>query len=255
VARAVGLSGLVLSGLYVLGTVGILLVLPLKQIGLTAGLVESFKAIFGASSPLPWILGIAVMAAYFGNMVTWSLGANRSAAEAADAGEMPKIFARESKRGTPVLAFVLTGFVSTVVLLFAGLFLKNQDNLYFALFASSSVIFLLPYVLMFPAIIRLRSIDAGAERPFRVPGGVVGLWVSVVLATGWVVASLVLFLWTPGQSVDWSYTGPLVAIVGAAIVVGEVLVGWCLRGGRAASAISDDERDNLAQAELAKGAS
>jgi amino acid transporter len=229
VARGIMLSGVVLSALYVLGTVGILLVLPVKTIGLTAGLVQSFKAIFGASSALPWILGVAVMAAYFGNMVTWTLGANRSAVEAANAGELPKIFARETRRGSPLWAYLLTGIVSTVVLLFAGIFIKNQNNLYFAMFAASSVIFLLPYLLMFPAVIRLRKIDPHRRRPFKVPGGTAGLWVAAVLATASVAASLVLFLWTPGVAVDWSYTGPLVAIVAGALIIGEAVVAWCLR--------------------------
>jgi glutamate:GABA antiporter len=126
-------------------------------------------------------------------------------------------------------AYVMTGVISTVVLLFAGIFIKDQNNLYFALFAASSVIFLLPYVLMFPAVIRLRRLDPGAERPFRVPGGMVGLWVAVILATVSVVASLVLFLWTPGAPVDWSYTGPLVGICAAALVAGEVVVARSLR--------------------------
>ena len=229
VARGIMLAGGLLSVLYVLGTVGILLVLPMKTIGLTAGLAQTFKAIFGASSPLPWILGVAVMAAYFGNMVTWTLGANHSAVEAAAAGELPKIFGRETRRGTPLWAYILTGVVSTVVLLFAGIFLKNQNDLYFAVFAASSVVFLLPYLLMFPAVIRLRKIDPDRLRPFRVPGGRVGLWACVVLATVSIAASLVLFLWTPGAPVDWSYTGPLLAIVAAALVGGELIVAWCMR--------------------------
>ena len=244
ILRAIPLSGLILSGLYVLGTVGILLVLPVEKIGLTAGLVETFKAIFGSGSPLPWILGIAVLGAYLGNMVTWTLGANRSAVEAANAGELPKIFASETRRGSPLWAYILTGIISTVVLLFAGIFLKDQDNLYFALFAASSVIFLLPYVLMFPAIIRLRKVDPGTDRPYRVPGGTFGLWLSVALATGSVIASLVLFLWTPGVPVVWGYTGSLVAICAGAIVAGEIVVGYSFRrirtgsedGGEGASA-------------------
>ena len=235
IARGILLAGGILSALYVLGTVGILLVLPLKTIGLTAGLVQTFHAIFGASSALPWILGIAVMAAYFGSMVTWTLGSNRSAVEAADAGELPKIFGRETRRGTPLWAYILTGVVSTIVLLFAGLFLKNQNSLYFAIFAASSVIFLLPYLLMFPAVIRLRRIDPDRPRPFRVPGGTIGLWIAAILATASVAASLVLFLWTPGVAVDWSYTGPLVAIVAAAILAGEIIVARCMRRLRQAS--------------------
>lgn len=228
VARAVFISGALLSVIYVVGTVGILLVLPVKQIGLTVGLVQSFNAIFGAGSPLPWILGIAVMAAYLGNMVTWTLGANRSAVEAAEAGELPKLFASETRRGTPKGAFILTGLIGTGVLLFAAAFIRNQNDLYFALFAASSVIFLLPYLLMFPAVIRLRRTDALEPRPFRVPGGLVGLWVAVIFSTASIMASVVLFLWTPGQAIDWSYTGPLLAIVIVAIAVGEAIVVRCL---------------------------
>jgi glutamate:GABA antiporter len=229
ISRAILFSGVLISALYVLGTVGILLVLPLKTIGLTAGLVQTFQAIFGAHSALPWILGLAVMAAYFGNMVTWTLGANKSAVEAAEAGELPKLFGSETKRGTPKWAYLLTGIVSTVVLLIAGLFIKNQNNLYFALFAASSVIFLLPYLLMFPATIRLRRIDPDRERPFKVPGGAIGLWACVALATVACAASLVLFLWTPGAPVAWSYTGPLIGIAMGAIVAGEIVVAWCMR--------------------------
>lgn len=230
ITRGIMSAGVLISALYVLGTVGILLVLPLKTIGLTAGLVDTFKAIFGASSALPWILGIAVMAAYFGNMVTWSLGANKAAVEAAESGELPKLFAKETRRGTPLWAYLLTGLISTVVLLIAGIFIKNQNDLYYAVFAASSVIFLLPYLLMFPAAIRLRRIDPDRERPFRVPGGAIGLWISVILATAACAASLVLFLWTPGVAIAWSYTGPLVGIAAGAIVVGEVIVAWSLRG-------------------------
>lgn len=226
VARGIGLSGMVISALYILGTVGILLALPLKQLGLTAGLVETFQAVFGSGSPLPWLLGIAVMAAYVGNMITWSLGANRSAMEAAEAGRLPMVFAVETRKGSPLWAYVLTGLVSTTVLLFAAIFLRSQDRLYYAIFAASSVIFLLPHVLMFPAVIRLRRIDPGTERPFRVPGGAVGLWLAVALATGSVLAALVLFLWTPGVPIDWSYTGPLLGIVAAALAVGEVVIAW-----------------------------
>lgn len=82
---------------------------------------------------------------------------------------------------------------------------------------------------MCPAIIRLRRTDPLLERPFGIPGGRIGLWACVILATGAVLSSLILFLWTPGSPVDWSYTGPLLAIFGAAVAVGEVLVAWSLR--------------------------
>jgi len=52
-------------------------------------------------------------------------------------------------------------------------------SLYYAVFAASSVVFLLPYLLMFPAALRLRIKDPERPRPFRVPGGTVTLAVLV----------------------------------------------------------------------------
>jgi amino acid transporter len=236
IRRGMFRAAAILSAFYVLGTVGMLLALPTEKIGLTEGLVETFKAVFGQGSVWPWVLGLAVMATYLGNMVTWTLGANRTAVEAAHDGELPKLLRAETRRGAPLWAFLLSGVIATVVLLFAGAFIKTQDNLYFAIFASSSAIFLLPYLLLFPAAIRLRRLDPDRHRPYRVPGGPAGIWVAVILATGSILASLVLFLWTPGEPIDWSYTGPLVGIVVATIAVGEVVVSRSLRRSTAAAA-------------------
>ena len=227
--RAILMSGLVVAGLYVAGTVGMLLAMPVAQIGLTEGLVDTFKVIFGNLSGFVWLLSLGVMATYFGNMVTWALGANKAAAEAAAAGELPAILGRENRRGSPVWALVLTGLIATVVLLVTGIFITSQDNLYFAIFAASSAIFLLPYLWMFPAVIRLRQTDPARRRPFRVPGGLPGLWLCTVLTTAGSLATLVLFVWTPGEPIDWSYTGPLMGLVVAAVVVGELIIAYCFR--------------------------
>ena len=115
---------------------------------------------------------------------------------------------------------------------------RKRSGSFSASFASSSAIFLLPYLLLFPAVIRLRRLEPDQPRPFRVPGGRVGVWAAVILATGSILASLVLFLWTPGVAVEWSYTGPLLGIVAAAIAVGEVVVRRSLN--RASGSTTDD---------------
>ena len=89
-------------------------------------------------------------------------------------------------------------------------------------------------------MIRLRRLEPDQPRPFRVPGGRVGVWSAVILATGSIVASLVLFLWTPGVAVEWSYTGPLLGIVAAAIVAGEVVVRRSLHRSSGSSDVEAD---------------
>ena len=231
IPRAIATSSLTIAFLYVLGTVGILLALNLKDIGLVTGLKDTFDKIFGTDTVLVYALGVAAIYTYFTNMTTWSMGANRSAVEAAQAGELPAVLGREHPvHRTPAMAFVIMGIVATAVLLFAAAFIKTQDSLYYALFAASSVIFLLPYLLLFTAFLRLRHIDADRPRPYRAPGGNVGAWLWAGVATAAIAASTILFLWPeiPNAPEDWSYTGPLLAIVAVTLIVGEILVARCM---------------------------
>jgi amino acid transporter len=235
--KAFAWSGVIVGSLYFLGTLGILMALSMKDLGLVSGLVDTFRSIFGRSGlgdVAVYALGLAALYTFLTNMTTWSMGANRAAVEAAKEGELPTIFGREHPvHRTPTFAFVTMGLVSSGVLLGTALLLDEQDTLYYAIFAASSVVFLLPYLLLFPSFLRLRSLEPDAHRPYRAPGGALGAWTWAALTTAGIAGTLVLFLWTPGEPVDWNYTGWLAAIVVASVAVGEVLVARSLRRSRA----------------------
>jgi amino acid transporter len=88
------------------------------------------------------------------------------------------------------------------------------------------VIFLLPYLLMFPSVAFLRYRDPDRPRPFRIPGGDRLVIVMAVVTSVFIVAGVVLFLWPeiPNAPAEWSYTGPLVGIVAVTLIVGEVML-------------------------------
>jgi glutamate:GABA antiporter len=230
IPRAIFTSGALIAFLYMFATIGILLALSLTKLHLVEGLVETFKAIFGSKGVgevIVYALGIAALYTYFTNMTTWTMGANRSAVEAAAEGELPKVLGREHPtRHTPVGALIATGVISTVVLVVTALFINTQDSLFFGIFAASSVIFLMPYLLMFPAVAILRYKDPDRPRPFKIPGGnrlVIGY---AVITCVFIAAGVLLFLWPeiPNAPEEWSYTGPLLGIVGATLVAGEVML-------------------------------
>jgi len=235
IPRTLFTSGGILAFLYVFATIGILLALPLKDLGLVEGLVDTFKQIFGTTgvgNVLVYVLGIAAMYTFFTNMTTWSMGANRSAQEAALNGELPAVLGREHPvRRTPVVAYVVSGVIATAVLLFAALFVSSQDDLFYAIFSASAVVFLMPYLLLFPAAWTLRRKDPDTARPYRVPGGNAVLAVLSALTTLIIFATFVLFLWPeiPNAPAAWSFTGPLLAIVGATLVAGEIIVARQMR--------------------------
>ncbi len=230
IPRALFTSGAAIAFLYLFATIGILLALSLTKLELVQGLIDTFEVIFGSSGVAKvavYALGIGALYTYFTNMTTWTMGANRSAVEAANEGELPRVLGREHpEHRTPVAALVVTGIISTGVLVVTALFINTQDNLFFAIFAASSVIFLMPYLLMFPAVVVLRRKDPELERPFRVPGGDWVVWLCTTVTTLVIAAAIVLFVWpeVPKAPEEWSYTGPLLGIAVAALVVGEVII-------------------------------
>jgi amino acid transporter len=88
------------------------------------------------------------------------------------------------------------------------------------------------YILIFPALLTLRRKYPNVKRPFVVPGGNTGAWVSVVLATFWVVAATVFALWPGLFTSQWSadtggvsrvtfeiYTAVVVVVLGTLAVI------------------------------------
>lgn len=226
---AVITAGLLISAFYLLATFGILVALPIADIGLIEGLLDTLRALLAGAPALNLIivvLGVAAVFTILANLVTWSMGANRAAQAAAADGELPKVFGllRKSNQ-TPVGAYVLTGLVSTGVIIAYGVLARSAEDLFWSLFAFSSVIFLLPYLALFPAFLRLRHKDGATPRPYRVPGGVLGAWILAALCTLFILQAIVFFLWVPGVAVDWSKTGPILAGITVTLAIGEGVIG------------------------------
>jgi amino acid transporter len=206
VPRAVLISGLIIISLYTFATIAMLAAIPSGEIDLVEGLIDTLYRLFGDTGmggALVTLLGLFALYTFFSNGVTWALGCNRAAAEAALEKELPHQFAIESKRGTPVGAAVMMGLVATVVLLLYGAMAGSKEDLFWSLFAFSAVIFLLPYLGMLLAFIKTRKRDPDHVRPFKIPGGLV---VAQILA--WVCftvlsLSIVLFVYTPGEGIQW----------------------------------------------------
>ncbi len=129
------------------------------------------------------------------------MGCNRAAAEAGIEGELPRLFALETRRGTPLGAAVVMGAFSTGVLLLYGGLASSSEDLFWSLFAFSAVIFLLPYLGLMLAFVHARRHDAGRHRPFAVPGGMGVARTCAYVCFAALAASIVLFIYTPGEGI------------------------------------------------------
>ena len=224
IPRAILTSGIFIFLAYILGTFAILAAVPIEDIDLVEGLVDTLRQLFGTSTigvAAATVLGVFALFTFISNATTWALGCNRAAAEAAIDGELPNFLATEhSKYGTPVGAAVTMGVIVTAILLTYGFVAGSNEDIFWKLFAASAVLFLLPYIGAVLAFYRARKSEPDRARPFRVPGGMPVVSVITAVCTTILVMSILLFMYVPGAGFD------LPVVIGAAvsILVGEFAI-------------------------------
>jgi len=222
------IGGLVIAAVYMLGGFGISAVIPANEVDAAAGLVEAVMVMIGRQDGLfIGIVAMLFMVTLFGNMISWSLGANNTACYAAERGDMPAVFTKRwSRNGMPVGAVIINAIVASVVCVL-GVFitiLSPGSELFWSFFATNLVLLLLSYVPIFPAFLKLRKVDPTAKRPFRVPGGPVLLNIMAYAPLVLILVSVV-FCAVP-MSFDRATLGAVLPItIGSVvcIVMGDVL--------------------------------
>jgi len=207
-------------------------------------LIHTYTCLVGKPGDNALVIALCVMLLYslVANMVTWSMGANRSAAEAANRGDLPSLFAKlHSTYRTPAHSAVLTGVISTGVLVgflvHQGFlesdfdwnhFKTNFSTLFWITFAFSVVVFLLPYLLLFASFLKLRLADPNTPRPYRVPGGYPTAILLTIVCILFILVAIGLLLF-PGvnegiDKIDMDQAKFIGAWLLATVGAGEVLV-------------------------------
>ncbi len=225
IPQAIVAGGLVIAAIYLFSGFGIGAAIPISEIDTSSGLIDAVSLITGKTGGL-FIAGVALLflITLFGNMISWSMGVNSVAAYAAQNGDMPQVFARKSpKNDMPTGAAVMNGIVATIVVLIAPL--MPSENLFWAFFALNLVMFLLSYIPMFPAFLKLRRTDPDTPRPFRVPGssGVLKIMAFVPVA---LIAVALIFTAIPLSFDPETLENVLPTTIGSVlfIVIGELMI-------------------------------
>lgn len=229
IPQAIITGGLVIAAIYLFSAFGIGAAIPTRDISVDSGLIDAVSLITGRSSGFfVGAVALLFLITLFGNMISWSMGVNSTAAYAADNGDMPAVFRRRRKKnGMPVGAALTSGVVaSAVCLLGVAIGLISPDSsLFWSFFALNLVMLLLSYVPVFPAFLRLRRDDPDGERPFRVPGkgGLLKLiaYVPMVLILVSVVFTAVPLSFDRGSL---SYYLPITIGSVISIILGEILI-------------------------------
>ncbi len=193
VPKTVAGSGILAVIVYAIPIFGILAVLPVKQVTGIGGFIDAVNATFsvygGAQTALVKIMTAGFIIALLTSGAVWMIGSDRVQAVAGYDGAFAGWFGVFNRRlGTPVRVNVMSGIAATIFMI-VGVNLNKGSTastfvvvLYMAISTT-----LISYILMFPAAIKLRYSHPDVPRPYRVPGGQLGMWIAGGICTAFVL--------------------------------------------------------------------
>jgi amino acid transporter len=162
--------GLVLL-IFILPALAISWVVPAEEISLTAGVMQAFDAVFSQFSlnGLTPIIGIMLVTASLGGMLTWLAGPSKGLLLVSrQYGYLPPFLQRLNKHGVQQNILVTQGFLTTVIALLYA-FIPDVSSAYWIFSVITTQVYLVMYLLMFVAAVRLRRRFPDQPRGYRAP--------------------------------------------------------------------------------------
>jgi glutamate:GABA antiporter len=211
---------LVIVALYVLGTLAIAFVVPQKTITLQAGLLQAFHAFFSAFG-IGWMtrpIAFLIVAGGIALLSTWMYGPAKGFMRASMEGNYPRLFQGHNSHFAPVAMLLIQGVIGSIFsLLF--LFAPTISTSYWILSALTTQLLVVMYVLLFAAVIRLRYTQPDTPRPYKIPGGKLGVWIMGGLGVGGSLFAFVLGFVPPSQVSTGNHTLYTVLMIVATAVL------------------------------------
>lgn len=217
------IAGVAITFLYAFGTFGVLSAISASNVDEVDGFVYALQelcSIFGgAQMPVFYALMLVSILTLVANMITWTLGGNESFMGAGLDKRSKFLAHRNKKYGTSDNLYYIMGVVSTLLIILNYALSGDANDIFWAIFSFASIVFMLNYLFMFPAALKLKYTD-DTPREYSVPGGKVGMWVCTVLCFAGVLLSC-YFL------VDWDLSGYVfwMELIGTILTV---FTGWLL---------------------------
>ena len=117
IPQSIVTGGIVIAAIYLFSAFGIGAAVDVREISVDSGLIDAVSLILGADGGvLVAVVALLFLVTLFGNMISWSMGVNSTAALAADHNDMPRFFAKRwAKNNMPVGSAVASGVVASGV--------------------------------------------------------------------------------------------------------------------------------------------
>ena len=218
--RAIFLAMGVVLAVFILPTLAIAWVIPSGQISLTAGVMQAFDSLlthFGTSFAVP-VIAIALAVGALAGMLAWLDGPSEGLLRIGrEQGYLPPYFQKLNRQGIEVHILAAQGAVITIIALLYA-FIPTISRAYWIFTAMATQVYLIMYLLMFIAAVRLRRAQPDRPRGYRAH------WLGLLCLLGGVssVTAFVIGFVPPSQLGHQSQLLYALLLVAGILVIGIV---------------------------------
>ncbi|GHS98796.1 glutamate:gamma-aminobutyrate antiporter [Bacteroidia bacterium] len=175
--KAIFLAALISVAVLTLGSLAISIVIPYNQIELQDGLLVTFQQLF-SHYHIGWmtnVIGFLIAFGALASVMSWISGPSRGLLWTARDGQLPKPLTKTNSSGVQVNILLVQG---AIVTLFSSLyiFMDNVNVAFFLLSALTIGLYLIMYMMMYAAGIKLKYSQPALPGAYKVPGGKTGMW-------------------------------------------------------------------------------
>jgi len=174
---------IIIISLSILCSLSIALVIPPKDISLSAGVCQAFDKLFNTHNA-PMLTSIVSLFMVYGALtmvVTWMIGPAKGLYEVASEGYLPKFWHHNNKAGMPTNIMLIQTTLSALLSLII-LVMPTVSSAFMLMSALAAQLYLIMYLLLFAAAIKLRYSHPEVKRTYRIPGGNAGMWLVAGMA-------------------------------------------------------------------------
>ena len=169
--RAIFLAVALVLAVFIGPTLAIAWVIPAGRSSFTAGVMQAFSQLFtdfGAGFAVP-LIAIALAVGALAGMISWLDGPSEGLLRIGrEQGFLPPYFQQVNSRGIELRILTAQGTVITGIAVVYAV-IPSVSHAYWILAAMATQVYLIMYVLMFIAAVRLRRSQPGHARGYRAP--------------------------------------------------------------------------------------
>ncbi len=224
--KAILLCSVIVLGISILGSLAIALVIPKESLSLDAGIMQAFHTMFAhlGFSQMAKLMGVCVVFGALATINIWIMNPVRSLyANSKEHGYLPAYFRKVNKAGVPQPLLAFQAAVVTVMTLVFFSLIPSVNSTFWLLTATSCNIYMLGLLCMFASAMYLRFKRPQLARPFKVPGGKLGM--LFIGGAGFCSTLFVFFIgFVPPASLDMGPWALYLNIGSTGLIAGSALL-------------------------------